>query len=163
MDVEGGAMGLERIEHGPVMLYNLAVCGALAEQCGKLRAVAANAEAADPLLSDGFMEEVEECVISEVSGFGFVQEPDVDEVGAKGAEAVFERCAGFVGGKVRFFRGCGDSACGSSETPLECRYALQHRADDASCCTQHAAAFWGSDAVLGGDGDVVVLGAQLAK
>src|SRR5580692_3905525 len=92
-----------------------------------------------------------------------MQEPDVDEAGPEGAKAVLERGAGRVGGEGRLLSGRGDRIRGTCYAALERRNTLEHGADDAACGTQHATAFWRSDAIFRCDGDVVVTGAELAE
>ena len=93
VDVEGGSwfewdFGL--IEDGPVVLGNAAIGGAVTEECREFGAVAGNAEVADDLLCDGFVEEVVERGVGEVGGFGFVEEQEIDVRSAQGAEAAVE-------------------------------------------------------------------------
>jgi hypothetical protein len=79
------------------MLHNPTVCRALAKEFGELRAVTADAKATDLALSGSVAEELEESVVREVNGLGFVKQKDVDEVSAEGAQAIFERRVCVVG------------------------------------------------------------------
>ena len=96
-----------RVENGPLVLQGAAVGGAFGEEGGDLVGAAADAEAADGSLLNEVFEEAEEGVVLEIAGGDFVEEPEVDVVGAEGGEAAVEGGPGLGGGEGGALCRCG--------------------------------------------------------
>ncbi len=109
MDAEGFGRWNGGVKNRPLVLQGAAVGGALGEEGGDLRGVAADAEGTDGSLLNEIFEEAEKVVVLQVGGAGFVEEPEVDVVGAEGGEAAVEEGASLsrcVGGAFGVARGC---------------------------------------------------------
>ena len=75
------------IKDRPLVLQSTAVSRAFGQKSGDFVGAAADAEAANGSFSNFGLEEGEKGVISEVGGYGFMEEPEVDVIGAEGDEA----------------------------------------------------------------------------
>ena len=87
------------VENGPLVLQGAAVGGVGGEDGGDFVRAAADAEGADGSLFYFGLEEGQESVVLQVGGGGFVEEPEVDVVGAEGEEAAVEGGFGVGGGE----------------------------------------------------------------
>ncbi len=67
------------------------------EEIGDFVAATANAKGADGSFFHLVFEKMEEAIVLKVAGFDFVEEPEVDVVGAEGEEAAVERGFGLGG------------------------------------------------------------------
>ena len=154
VDAEGWAGRDGGVEYGPLVLEGAAVGGTGGEEGGYFVAAAADAEGADGSLLDLGFEKVEEAVVAEVGDFHFVEEPDVDAVGAQGGEAAVERGLGLLWGEGGALGVVGGGAGYAGETLLEAGEAFDEGANEGACGPDEAGVFCRGDAVLGGDGDV---------
>ncbi len=93
-------------------------------------------------------------VVLQVGGGGFVEEPEVDVIGAEGGEAAGEGLSGFGGSECGAGVVSGGGVGGSGDTFFEAGDFFQDGAGELAADGDQGSFFCGEHAVLGGDGDL---------